>query len=65
MLYQDTGSDKVRTRHEVEHDRASAHPAPSPAPGSGRPVFAGSWRPAVRRLSWRRPCKGPSRGYAR
>lgn len=51
MLYQDSdsGSDRARTRREVEHDRVSVHPAL--ALGSRRPASAGSWRPAVRRSS--------------
>lgn len=51
MLYQnfDSGLDKAGTRREVEHNRASAHPAL--APGLKRPSSAGSWPPAVRRLS--------------
>ena len=51
MLYQnfDSGLDVARTRREVEHNRASAHPALSL--GLKRLSSAGSWPPAVRGLS--------------
>lgn len=51
MLYQDfdSGMDGTGTRREIEHNRASAHPALSL--GLKRPSSVASWPLAVRRLS--------------